>query len=215
MQIATVHAAIVVQFVDSNGNPSDFAAPPIQSVLANKFIVKAGIGIDQDMLDLYRKWNCSGKFLSRFDMGGIGATVDGTTSLKALTSSVAKVDLPKSRKVTLSHWGQIPLTDSQIAYCARDAWAAAVVMAELELRDPALFSTAALIQMLESEDDIADLESRAKSRKAAKTRINDIMGKGSKRLPRGTLTNEQRREIDELACFLRESAPKPLFRHDI
>ncbi len=215
MQLAVPHAAIVVHLVDAHGNPSDASASVLQSLLADTSIVKAGVGIDQDMLELYRTWGCSGDIVNRFDMGGIGATNGASISLKALTKAVIDIELLKSRKLAMSNWGLLPLKETQIAYCARDAWAAAAVTTELAERDPFTFSTTALIQLLESEFCISELDERAKRRKEAKVRLIEIVGKGADRVPRKDLTDELRRDVDELDVVLRALAPQSLLRYDI
>lgn len=215
VQISVAHAAIVVQLVDANGNPSDVSAPILQSLFADKSIVKAGVGIDQDMLELYRAWDCTGDFVNRFDIGGIGAANGTTLSLKALTKAVTDVELLKSRKLAMSNWGIVPLKDTQIAYCARDAWAAAAITTELAERDPDTFSTAALVHLLESEFCISKLNERAQGRKVAKTRMIEILGKGADRVSKKKLTDELQREVEELEVVLRTLAPPSSLRYDI
>lgn len=215
VQLAVTHAAIVVHLVDAHGNPSDASASVLQSLFADKSIVKAGVGIDQDMLELYRMWGCSGDIVNRFDMGGIGATNGASVSLKALTKAVIDIELLKSRKLAMSNWGLVPLKETQLAYCARDAWAAAAVTTELAERDPTTFSTAVLTKMLESEYCMSELDERAKKRKEAKARLLEIVGKGPDRVPRKDLTDELRRDVDELDVVLRALAPQSLLRYDI
>lgn len=215
MQISVAHAAIVVQLVDGNGDPSDASAPILQSLLADKSIVKAGVGIDQDMLELYRAWGCTGDIVNRFDMGGIGATNGTSMSLKALTKAVTYVELLKSRKLAMSNWGVVPLKETQIAYCARDAWAAAAVVTELAERDPSTFSTTALAHILESEFSISTLNERANRRKEAKTRMIEILGKGADRVSKKDLPDLLRREVAELEVVLQMLAPPSLLRCDI
>ena len=215
VQIAVNSAAIVVQLVDTNGNPSDATKSVLQTVLADHSIVKAGVGIDQDMLELYREWGCTFDITNRFDIGGLGATNSQTVSLKNLTQTVVNVELLKSRKLAMSNWGQVPLTEAQISYCARDAWAAAAVMTELAKRDPDTFATAPLIHRLSKELCIADLDTRAKGRKAAKTRFIEIVGRGADKVPLKDLSDLLRKEVVELEEVMRALAPPAPFRFDM
>lgn len=215
VQIAVPSAAIVVQLVDNKGNPSAATASILQTVLADESIVKAGVGIDQDMLELYREWGCTFDIKNRFDIGGIGATNSQTLSLKNLTQAIVNVELQKSRKLAMSNWGQVPLTEAQISYCARDAWAAAVIMTELAERDPDTFATAPLIHRLSNELCIEDLDKRAKGRKAAKTRFIEIVGKGADKVPLQDLSGPLRKEVGELEEVMRALAPPTPFRFDM
>jgi hypothetical protein len=167
------------------------------------------------MLELYRAWRCTFEIKNRFDIGGIGATSSQTLSLKNLTQSVVNVELQKSRKLAMSNWGQVPLTEAQISYCARDAWAAAVIMTELAERDPNTFATAPMIHRLSNERCIADLDTRAKGRKAAKTRFIEIVGKGADRVLLKDLSDLLRKEVGELEEIMRALAPPAPFRFDL
>jgi hypothetical protein len=215
VQIAVADAALVVQLVDGNGNPSDASVSIMQAFLADTSIIKAGVGIDQDMLELYREWGGTGEIKSRFDIGGIGGKSGRTVALKTLTQAVINVELQKSKKLAVSNWGQVPLRDAQIAYCARDAWAAAAVMENLAERDHDTFSTGALLKLMEDEIPIADLDVKARDRKSAKVRFLQITGKGENRVSLDSLSETLRNEVDELQDTIRELAPPRAIYFDV
>jgi ribonuclease D len=149
----------------------------LEAILADESIVKAGAGIDQDMLEL---WECWGRLeaRSRLELGGIGSstkTGNSIIGLQRLTSSIVGVDLRKTKKRALTDWSQVPLTQDQLAYSARDAWAGAAVVAELSRVDPDTFGTAALLDMLKSEQPIQDLYKAAKQRKHAKMQLSTLL----------------------------------------
>lgn len=168
VQLATPSSALVVHLVKlSSGRPSRACAPLIESVLQDQQIVKAGCSIDQDFMELCAKWNgLEGR--SRFDLGGLGGDKGSLAGLRTLCSNFLDLDLPKSRKLALSDWSQVPLTDTQIAYCARDAWVGAAVAAELEALLPETFSAPALSNRLQSQRTLRDLTERQRIRKQAK-----------------------------------------------
>lgn len=176
MQLATTTSCLVVHLTSRKGRPSRACAPILEAVLADESIVKAGAGIDQDMLEL---WECWGRLeaRSRLELGGIGSSTKTGNSigLQRLTSSIVGVDLRKTKKRALTDWSQVPLTQDQLAYSARDAWAGAAVVAELSRVDPGTFGTAALLGMLKSEQPIQDLYKAAKQRKHAKMQLSTLL----------------------------------------
>jgi ribonuclease D len=217
VQLATVDAALVLHLVDNNGTPSDSSAPILREFLADKSFVKVGIGIDQDMLELYRLWGCSFDVHNRFDIGGIGSMdVRTTLSLKSLTKAVAKVELQKTRKLAMSNWSKVPLQIPQIAYAARDAWASAAILDQLAEKDPSKFSSEALIKLILTDElSMKELDTRAKGRKLAKTKLQEILGKGPTKVSRQNLSEDQRIEVLTMEKVLRDLAPPPLYRIDL
>ena len=137
-------------------------------------IVKAGAGIDQDMLELWECWDGL-RARSRLELGGIGSTTKTRIGLQRLTSSILGVDLGKTKMQALSDWSQVPLTEEQLTYSARDAWAGAAIVAELAKCDPNTFGTDALVDMLKSERALGDLRQSAKRRKHAKMQLTILL----------------------------------------
>mmetsp|Transcript_20273 Transcript_20273/g.27774 ORF Transcript_20273/g.27774 Transcript_20273/m.27774 type:complete len:360 (-) Transcript_20273:384-1463(-) len=116
----------------------------IQDVLYNANIVKAGVSIDDDALELYR-WSSSHQqgpmessssldttdddkivweMTSRFDLGCITSQSNPgrRVGLRQLAHEILNIDLPKSKKLAMSNWHEQPyLSKQQISYAARDA----------------------------------------------------------------------------------------------
>lgn len=176
VQIATTDASLVIHMIRRNGRPSRACAPIIEAVLSDASIVKAGAGIDHDLLELYDTWEGL-KAESRLELGGIGSdqSVHSSMGLQRLTRSVLQVDLPKSKRLAMSDWSQVPLTDMQLRYSARDAWAGAAIVDELARRDPDTFGSAALTEQLQDQRSLQDLYRRREARKEAKFRMTELL----------------------------------------
>ena len=215
----------MLHLVNDDGSCSKNAVPFLQSVLGNQNVVKAGVGIDQDMIELFRHWdpsvtpqqNTITDIRGRFDIGGIGGKNGETLSLKRLANGILGVELPKSRKIAISNWGKIPLSDQQIAYAARDAWIAAAVMHEMARLDEATFSTEAISNLvLPNEVPIVELDKRATARKVVKLQYLEIMGRGDTRVSKNDLSEERLEKVIELEAEMKDLAPPrpPLFDID-
>ena len=174
VQLATLDACLVVHLASANGRPSGSCGTPLEAVLRDESIVKAGVSLDQDMLELRQKWTRM-EARSRLDLGGVGASGSQRLGLKQLTSSILGVDLPKTRRLTMSNWSQVPLTSAQLAYSAWDAWAGAAIVAELAARDPDTFGTEALVDLLRPQRTIDDLYHRQRRRKGAKNQLSSLV----------------------------------------
>ena len=176
VQLATTDACLVVHLTRRNGRPSRACAPILEAVLGDETIVKAGAGIEQDMMELWECWRGRLQARSRLDIGGIGLHHNqGCVGLQRLASSILGVDLGKTKKKAMSDWSQVPLTDEQLIYSARDAWAGAAIVAELAAVDPDLFGTPSLLDLLKSERSMEDLIQIAQSRKRAKTQLETVL----------------------------------------
>ena len=167
MQLSTPAHALVIHLAKASGRPSRACAPLIESILRDENVVKAGCAIDQDLIELHRFWRGL-EARSRFDLGGIDGDKSAVTGLRTLSASVLQLDLPKSRRLAMSDWSQLPLTDTQLAYCARDAWVGAAVAAELDALLPGTFSSEQLVRRLQSQRTLRDLVQRHSNRKQAK-----------------------------------------------
>ena len=176
VQLSTLTSSIVIQLARNSGKPSQACAPLLEAVFNDETIIKAGVGVDDDMLELQTKWQ-SLDARSRLDLGRIcrlDANTGNTPGLKSLCHHLVGVHLPKSKHVACSDWSELPLTFPQLAYSARDAWAGAAVAAVLEQEFPTEFSPGALVGHLENQRTIADLGKRLKRRKQAKHWIKTI-----------------------------------------
>lgn len=169
IQLATPTNALVIHLAKASGRPSRACAPLIESVLRNEHVVKAGCAIDQDFIELHGKWKGL-EAKSRFDLGGISGDKGNVAGLRTLCANLLHLDLPKSKRLSMSDcsWSQLPLTDAQITYCARDAWAGAAIASELEALLPETFSPEALARRFRSQRTLKDLTERLRNRKHAK-----------------------------------------------
>lgn len=223
VQISMVDAALVLQIAQEGSGPYLDTIPFMNDILGDSDILKVGVGLDQDMLELIR-WQgeedggeqdnegsvvWKDEIVGRFDIGGIGGRYGATMSLKSLAKTVCGVDLPKEKKLSFSNWAQSPrLSSRQLAYAARDAWVSAAVLEELSLRDPIQFSTKTLLERVQKEEhSIHDLNETAMARKKAKTELQSILGKKNERVDRKDLTIEQLTTLVELEQIIKELAP--------
>jgi ribonuclease D len=209
VQISVLEASLVLQIAQEDA--ADYTMPVLHDFLADATILKAGGGVDQDMLELFR-WKPSpylDDISGRMDIGGIGGSNGRTSSLKNLAKAVLDVDLLKSKKLAMSDWGKAPLTDAQIAYAARDAWASAAILHELAARDPNTYSTESLRDTNNTEECSMDqLDARAVARKEAKTKYNDIIrNEDGEKVDRKDLSSEQLVEMEQLEKEMKELAP--------
>ena len=125
VQLSTPTHALVIHLAKASGRPSRACAPLLEGVLRDPQVVKAGCAIDQDLMELHTEWNNGLEARSRFDLGGIGGDQRAVTGLRTLCAAVLGLHLPKSRRLAMSDWSCVPLTASQLCYCARDAWVGA------------------------------------------------------------------------------------------
>jgi 3'-5' exonuclease len=174
VQIATPTSAMVIHLTRNSGRFCRSCQPLIESILEDERIVKAGCGVDMDMLEL-RDVFPTLEARSRFDLGTLRRHDNNMPGLKTLAACILDVDLPKSRKVSTSDWSQFPLSDFQIAYAARDAWAGAAVAAELELIDHGTFGYDALVDRLRVERPLTELHRRQRKRHRARSLLKALL----------------------------------------
>lgn len=213
VQLSTLDAALVVQLTRPTGIPSQACSPILEAVLKDENFVKAGVGCDQDMLDLHRWCNGALEARSRFELGAIRTTNSkGSLGLKALAKSILGVDLMKSRRLAMSDWSQVPLTDAQLAYCARDAWAGAAIMATLAQYDPETFDTKNVVKMLKSQRPLRELNARSLKRKSAKIQLADLLSPYQVQQQKPVVSMETlptgiRQRVERLHDLMKELAP--------
>jgi len=212
---------MVVQIAQEDTGPCLEILSFLQNFLSDPSILKAGVGIDQDMVELIR-WPEDGSVVwkdvvGRLDIGGIGGRPGATQSLKTLASTICGVNLVKDKKLSRSNWARLPgISTRQIAYAARDAWVAAAVVNELARRDPRQFSTSALWnRILEHELPIQMLEEKAAARKAAKLQLQSVLGNGKDRIERKDLSQDQLSVVQELDERIKELAPPQPIHFDV
>mmetsp|Transcript_14574 Transcript_14574/g.21876 ORF Transcript_14574/g.21876 Transcript_14574/m.21876 type:complete len:486 (-) Transcript_14574:172-1629(-) len=241
VQISTPYESIIVHLTGDNGSGSAPASAlkPLQAMLSDPTILKVGAGIDEDMLELYR-WDNSLNANSRFDIGGIGS--DSKTKrrigLQKLVGAIVGVDLAKSKKIAMSDWSMIPLTDQQVIYASRDAWAGAAVMENIGDYDG--MNVDCIAQMLRGKErEMQEIDSRARLRKQAKLEMKEIItevkemasggsdvkenrnqkekrssGRDSHKRLLDIMSKETRAEVDRLQIILDETSPDGLMFFD-
>ena len=217
VQLATPTNCLVVHLTRKFGEHYSPPLSVVKAVLGDKSIIKAGVGIDDDMLELYRfNNNIQGK--SRFDLGGIASDSPGKRiGLKSLVRILLGIDLNKSRKLAVSNWST-HLTDSQIHYSARDAWAGAAVLSALEKIHPDTFSHEAISSVIENERSVCDLHNRAVLRRRVKKELKSILQqyKEYSGLPPTVTTKDLdlpptlRKEVNERQLLIKSTAPDGL-----
>eukprot|EP00536_Pseudo-nitzschia_multiseries_P010051 jgi/Psemu1/288865/fgenesh1_pg.295_\ len=242
IQLSTVSEALVLQIAqDGHGPIYEQTGLPdfVHDVLRDDTIIKTGLAIDDDMVELYRwcrdlgasddrlSWALSGS-LRRFDMGGIGSSKPGSTvGLARLVAGVLGVALPKSKKLARSHWSGVPLGIPEVDYAARDAWAAAAVLDHLGGLDADRFSPGALCARLDELlspslssspllRSIEDVSDRAVLRRAAKQEWKSLRPRydenGEEVVER---TESDRERYKVVTKELRDLAPMPPIPYEI
>lgn len=177
MQLATADSCIVIHLARRSGKHSLACAPILKAVLCDDLFIKAGCAIDEDLMSLYDLWGgLDAK--SRLDLGFLGGyeRVGNRFGLKTLSKGLLGVDLPKPKEIAISDWSAIPLTESQIVYSARDAWAGAAIAEKLAKVDPETFGHGALAEFLpQVEPSISDLVSKQRRRDKARKDLKQLI----------------------------------------
>ena len=181
LQLSTCHDCLVVHLssVRTHAHKHEIQQA-LHQCLKNSAVIKVGVGIDDDSIDL---WRSSGKQLEirgRVDLGGVGTSPGVTRGLANLTKAILDIDIAKSKRISRSNWAAFPLLEQkQVKYAAIDAWASAAVYSELRKRKPDLFEKIELRfigsngvpQMERSLQEIVD---RRTQRRAAVAELKDI-----------------------------------------
>jgi len=171
VQLSTMESSLIVHLSHCRNGK---VPPALVELLHSRDVVKVGVGIDDDMLELYRRLNLVGN--CRFDLAGIGSQPDRMTGLKTLALDLVGVKMCKSKKLARSDWSLLPLTNKQLAYCARDAWAGAAVMDVLMQRRPDVFGIEEIMSLVNAQErSMEDIDQRARSRKQAKIALKNLL----------------------------------------
>lgn len=210
VQLATPESCLVIHLLRKTGRPSVASVPILEAVLADENIIKAGVGIDHDMMELYQQWGRL-EAKSRLNLGTIGGG-DDIKGLKRLSKAILEVNLPKTKSLAVSNWSKCPLSAQQLAYSARDAWAGAAIVKELMVRDPHAFAPHRLKELLRQEQSIAEMNAIAMERKLARSELTTLLAPfRSKRTKMRELPGKVRMKASRLRCTIKESAPlKPM-----
>ena len=162
----------------------DAAPPAVADLLGDANVVKVGVSIDDDAIELYRDSGLAVR--GRFDLGGVGAvsaqrrvglaqrpcgrddfrrTIVALVGLATLAKTVLGLEeFWKSKKLAMSNWTRRPLSEKQVLYAARDAWVGAAVFAKLALEPD-----------VAGELDLPELEDRARRRREAKRALKKLV----------------------------------------
>jgi hypothetical protein len=144
-------------------------------------------------------------------------TIPNKSGLQGLCRSILGVDLPKEKTNCASDWTRFPLTDDQITYAARDAWAGVAIATELASMNVEhtsnpdddddeyesssssssnVFSRSNLIKVLRRvETPLPQLAHRHRQRKEAKTELQTLLHPYAKNL---FLNQQNRRRHEKL-----------------
>jgi hypothetical protein len=189
IQLSTPDSCLIVQLATLGDGSAKNAPSIIRDVVNNPNIIKVGVGIDDDALELYR-WSKvhlggvqNGKLLwemkSRFDIGCIlpSHNPGRRIGLREIANKVLGVEIKKSKKLQMSNWGRKHLTDEQISYAARDAWVSAAVVAKLHHDNNAVFSAKALLgrDFMKSQRSLKEIDERAVRRKDARIEYKALL----------------------------------------
>ncbi len=236
IQLSTAQSALVLQIAQDGFGPIHEGGLPqfLHDLLIHPNIIPVGVGIDDDMVELYR-WclehgdDCagpawaskSGPVLNRFDMGGIGSNRSGSTKgLARLVAGILGVVLPKSKKLARTHWSkEPPLSKQEVGYAARDAWAGAAVLERLYELDADRFDPSTIAQQLQDQvgdatmplRSIQQISNRKLLRKVVKTEWSELRQTtdpetGQEKPP---WTEQQKERYEELTVEMKELAPTP------
>ncbi|OEU11152.1 hypothetical protein FRACYDRAFT_246263 [Fragilariopsis cylindrus CCMP1102] len=119
LQLSTVTNTLVFQIAQDKYGPLCITTGGLpkfmNAILENTNIIKTGVAIDDDFIELYR-WVMA--IQQQQDNG-------------RLVQGILGVTIPKSKQLARSPWSRVPLTTEEITYAARDAWAAAAIMHKL------------------------------------------------------------------------------------
>jgi hypothetical protein len=164
---------------------------------------------DGDLIELHDLWGDLDA-RSRFDLGivfpsDVGdrngedilitrsdnpRTIHRKSGLKSLSRSILGIDLPKDCACSQSDWSAVPLSENQIVYAARDAWAGAAIANRLAEFDPQMFGREALVGLCRrTETPIPLLADRRRRRNEAKQDLQALLlpycgDAANQRLPR-------------------------------
>ena len=144
VQLSTLDACLVAQ-ICGPGKTSAAVRKALTAPLASQTLLKAGVGIDDDAIDLWQHWGL--ELNGRIELSGEGSQPRG---LARLCSEATGIVLSKSSSVQCSNWAAA-LSETQIKYAAADAWAGSAIMHRLCALDEAVFGYDAVRRLLAEE----------------------------------------------------------------
>jgi len=214
VQLATAESCLVIHLARRSGKHSQACAPILESFLSDPGFVKAGCAIDEDLMALYELWGgLDAK--SRLDLGWVGGKQrTNRYGLKTLSKGLLGVDLPKPKEIAVSDWSAVPLTEKQIVYSARDAWAGAAIAAKLAEYDPEVFSHESLVLSLpQVEPSISELVSKQRRRNRAKRDLQRLLAPYPKK--HSDLPEKVQAEVRNLRGLIKTRVMEPQLSFEV
>ena len=165
LQLAAGDACLVAHLVSGDV----CASGALADVLSDPSVVKVGVGLDDDAVELY---NIDSRLAlcGRLDIGGPrkGRRIAlREVAYRAIGGPIA----PKAKKIACSNWAMRRLQTTQLAYAARDAWLGAAVYGALAA-DPSFVDAAAV--QIHGEMKIDELSAVAADRRVIKRRLKAL-----------------------------------------
>ena len=165
LQLAAGDACLVAHLVSGDV----CASGALADVLSDPSVVKVGVGLDDDAVELYNI-DSRMKLSGRLDIGGPrkGRRIAlREVAYRAIGGPIA----PKAKKIACSNWAMRRLQTTQLAYAARDAWLGAAVYGALAA-DPTFVDAAAA--QIHGEMKIYELSAVAADRRVIKRRLKAL-----------------------------------------
>ena len=149
---------------------ADEVRAALVDLLENRDILKAGVGIDDDAVDLWQSWGV--EMNGRVELG-YGAADNRPRGLARLLLDATGITLEKSASVQRSDWAE-PLSERQVIYAAADAWAGMAIYDRLRSIDDATFGYDAVRQRLLDQKGCASLFAMRAARQACKSALASL-----------------------------------------
>eukprot|EP00238_Polyblepharides_amylifera_P005785 CAMPEP_0196590244 /NCGR_PEP_ID=MMETSP1081-20130531/66064_1 /TAXON_ID=36882 /ORGANISM="Pyramimonas amylifera, Strain CCMP720" /LENGTH=338 /DNA_ID=CAMNT_0041913295 /DNA_START=92 /DNA_END=1106 /DNA_ORIENTATION=- len=166
IQLASLTSCLVIQLTQTKSPVS----PALIDTLSDPTIVKFGVQIDDDAIELYRHWRI--KTNARADISGVKVgSAERRQGLKSLAEDILGIELVKKKKVTVSNWENCPLSDIQVEYAARDAWISRAMLEALREFDEDSFSGDAAQILVKDERNVQEMSDRQQVRKTHKVKL--------------------------------------------
>jgi len=225
IQLATPNSCLIVQLSIMGDGSAKNAPSILRDVVNNPSIIKVGVGIDDDALELYR-WSkesegtnqCNNlwEMTSRFDIGCIlpDNNPGQRIGLREVAKTILGVEIKKNKKLQMSNWGKRQLSPEQISYAARDAWVSAAVVERLQLDNEDVFGAHILLEsdFIKNQRILREIDQRATMRKIAKVEYKALVGQTKES---GEVVDTDRiKELKETMALYRPDYPPSFSRED-
>lgn len=221
IQLSTPDSCLVVQLSIMGDGSAKNAPLILRDVVNNPSIIKVGVGIDDDALELYR-WSKESnqcnlwEMTSRFDIGCIlpDNTPGRRIGLREVAKTILGVEIKKNKKLQMSNWGKKQLSPEQISYAARDAWVSAAVVKRLQSDNKDVFGANTLLEsdFIKHQRSLKEIDERATLRKNAKVEYKALVGQTEES---GEAADANRiKELKETMALYRPDYPPSFSKED-